>query len=454
MKFGITLKNIQHVDYLNFDLDLTEGKLICLSGKNSVGKTTLFRAVRNLYLNNTFIETAAPYIFNSNSCVEYRIDKTNITFTYNEKLSVIDSRQNIPDSIKELFLVELPIPHGERFNQFKKLADIDSTIRAKIAVGDYQTPIELIEFLHNVYGEERFNNLKSISINNKLYYFILKDDHDRYYIREDYFSSGEYFLISLYRHINSRKLIIFIDEIDISLDSRAQVNLLNMLRLHCKEKNINIIFTTHSLALMKTLNPDELYYIENDASNGEISINNRSYNFVKSVLYGFKGHDKYILTEDKCLELYIRYIIEKCPNVFYTHEIIYVGGGSQVVDLIKRNSTQEFLGKNNDIFALLDGDQRSEKYHVGLDNVHFLPFDNIEVEILNRYNSNDPAIPKVQKIDGKSKSKQAKNLYNQLVANNNGTQLITKELLYQHLESLFTTEINALESKIIKFLSN
>ncbi|WP_198926414.1 hypothetical protein, partial [Vibrio rumoiensis] len=126
-----------------------------MSGKNSVGKTTLFRAVRNIYLNNTFIETAAPYIFNEDSCVEYRIGDDNIIFKYNKKLSVIDSKQIIPDSIKERFLVELPIPHGERFNQFKKLSDIDDKLRSKIAVGDYKKPYELISFLNLVYGEER-----------------------------------------------------------------------------------------------------------------------------------------------------------------------------------------------------------------------------------------------------------------------------------------------------------
>ena len=39
--------------------------------------------------------------------------------------------------------------------------------------------------------------------------------------REDYLSSGEYFLIRLYRTIMSSARLIVIDEIDISLDAVA-----------------------------------------------------------------------------------------------------------------------------------------------------------------------------------------------------------------------------------------
>ncbi|HDZ9134498.1 TPA: hypothetical protein RUY93_003701, partial [Vibrio cholerae] len=138
-------------------------------------------------------------------------------------LQSVDTKQLIPNDIRNLFLVELPIPHGERFNQFKRLSDLDEEIRAKIALSQYSTPELLIEFLNAVYLDERFVNLKEVNIKGKSYYFILKDDNDRFYIREDYFSSGEYFVINLYRSILSEKKFIFIDEIDISLDSSAQV---------------------------------------------------------------------------------------------------------------------------------------------------------------------------------------------------------------------------------------
>ena len=83
--------------------------------------------------------------------------------------------------------------------------------------------------------------------------------------------------------------LIVIDEIDISLDASAQVNLIKQLRQFCNDYEVNIIFTTHSLALMKTLADSELYYMEsNDAV---ISFRNVSYNYIKSELFCFVGWD-------------------------------------------------------------------------------------------------------------------------------------------------------------------
>ncbi|MDO6527871.1 AAA family ATPase [Motilimonas sp. 1_MG-2023] len=452
MNIEINIKNIQHIKHLSLSFDLTKNKLMCLAGKNSVGKTTLLRAIRNLYLNNTFIETAAPYIFNNDSSVQYKIDNKKIKFTYNSRLGVIDTRQDIPNEIKNLFLVELPIPHGNRFSQFRYLSELDEEIRAKIAIGEYSRPDDLITFLNKVYQNEKFNDLKSVAIKKNNYYFILKDENERYYIREDYFSSGEYFVISLYRNIQHRKKAIFIDEIDISLDASAQVNLIKCLRDYCDNYHVNIIFTTHSLGLMKTLSKDELFYIEKDEQSHAVSLENRSYNFIKSVLYEFNGYDKYILTEDECLERYIRYVISREEKIFNKYQVIYIAGGSQVIDLMKRNKEHEFLTADNNVIAILDGDQKEESYHNNINNVFFLPYPNIEMEILSRYDL-DLRIPRVNSIDGTRTSKRAKNLYWKLTKNHGGQQLISHEKLYDYLESIFPTETSILSQKIINFLS-
>merc|ERR1711879_883483 len=176
-----------------------------------------------------------------------------------------------------------------------------------------------------IYGENRFEKLKQVEIKKTTYYFILKDEADRYYIREDYFSSGEYFVVNLFKQIQQGKKLIVIDEIDISLDASAQVNLVKVLREYCEQYETNIVFTTHSLALMKTLQDDELYYMETFQKQGidQISVMARSYNFVKSVMYGFTGFDRYILTEDKCLANYIEYIITTSgQNLFFQHQVI------------------------------------------------------------------------------------------------------------------------------------
>lgn len=452
MNFKLQIENIQHVKELIFSIDLSQNKIICLTGKNSVGKTTLIRAIRNLSINNTFQDTAAPYIFRGNSSVNYQIDGTNILFEYNKKLKTIDTRQSIDDSIRDLVVVELPIPHGERFNHFRKLSSIDSDIRSKIALSEYTTPSELIDFLHQVYRNDRFKDLKQVVIKGEHYYFILKDDDDRFYIREDYLSSGEYFVISLFKHIQKRHKLIVIDEVDISLDASAQVNLIESLRDFCVSHSVNIVITTHSLAIMKQLKPDELFYMECNEETGEIEIENRSYNFVKSIMYGFSGNDKYILTEDECLVDYLEYLVKSSSeSTFYKYQMIPVAGGSQVIDLMKRNAEQQFLTEKENVISVLDGDQSDKAYHVGLDNVLLLPFPSIEKEIYQRFLGGDKSLPSVS-VDGKTFTKKAKNYFWKITRVHNQTSEMGKEEIYDYLGGVLATEIEVLQQRLMSFL--
>ncbi|MCS4307387.1 ABC-type dipeptide/oligopeptide/nickel transport system ATPase subunit [Rheinheimera pacifica] len=457
MKITISVQNIQHIKKQKAVFDLSQNSIICITGKNSVGKTTLIRAIRNLAINSTFQETAAPYIFQKDSSITYSIDGfgKDIEFTYNRFIKGIDSKQDIPEDIKSKIKVELPIPHGERFNHFRRLADIDEELRAKIAIGDYTTSNELVIFLEKIYGDNRFEGLKQVEIKKTIYYFILKDDIDRFYIREDYFSSGEYFVINLFKQIQQGKKLIVIDEIDISLDASAQVNLVDALRTYCSQYETNIVFTTHSLALMKTLEDGELHYMEKEPGDGLISITPRSYNFVKSIMYGFIDFDKYILTEDACLANYINFLLGSAEfNMFYQYQVIYIGGATQVIDLMQRNITAKFLSEPENILAVLDGDQKGKDYLNGINNVIFLPFLNIELELYQRYVAGELAVSDIEEITNKKETDRAKNFYKQLTKKHFKIGSIMSEPeIYRYLEKLDPEGVQEFKRQLIEFLN-
>lgn len=453
------MQNIQHIKKQQVVFNLSENKLTCIAGKNGVGKTTLIRAIRNLAINSTFQETAAPYIFDKSSSITYSIDGLNndITFAYNRYIKGIDSKQDIPEEIKSKIKVELPIPHGERFNHFRRLADIDEELRTKIAIGDYKESNDIISFLKIIYGDNRFDHLKQVEIRKMIYYFILKDDNERFYIREDYFSSGEYFVVNLFKQIQQGKKLIVIDEIDISLDASAQVNLVGALRDYCRQYETNIVFTTHSLALMKTLHDDELHYMEQE-SNGEnslISVKPRSYNFVKSVMFGFSGFDKYILTEDDCLAKYINFLLNNSETKnFYQYQIIYIGGATQVIDLMKRNEDTKFLSEKENVLAVLDGDQKEKQYVIEYDNVIFLPFLNIEMELYQQFKNGCLIVDDIKKITNKKITDQSKNFYKQLTKPrfDTGAKMSESEV-YAYLERLNPEGVCNFKRLLINFLN-
>lgn len=387
-RLRVSIHNIQHISSMVLDIDLSEHGLHCLVGRNGVGKTTLVRALRNLTNADTFVKTAPPRIFRNDSSITYDIDGTEIVFTYDRALRSLNCRQEIPSEIRNAISAELPIPHGARFNYAKSASVADDEIRMSIALDSYGRPHELIDFLTAVYETDKYSALIEVSAKGQTYYAI--EHPDGSYIREDYLSSGEHFLINLYRTIKSEAKLIVIDEIDLSLDAAAQARIAGWLRSFCRTYSCTILFTTHSLAVMSTLDASEMNYLDNE--NSTITITPASYSYVKARLFGFKGWDRYILTEDKVLVGFIDFLIaHHCPRSFFSCKIIYIGGGTQVADLLSRNEVDGFLAGPEAVIAILDGDERGKPYAAAA-GVHLTPIENVE-HALYELRSNDPNFP-------------------------------------------------------------
>lgn len=383
MLIHIELNNVQHINNLCIELNLNRNGLMCIVGKNGVGKTTLIKSIRNLKIADTFSKMAQPGAIKKGSKVVYTCDGEIYNFEYDQDLQDLNSKAVFPADFKKQIEVELPMPWGQRFNTFQSISSADNDIRTAVMLEEYYTPSELVALLADVYGDDKFSNLKEVRVGKNSYYIIpLEDDR---YVREDHLSSGEFFLISLYRKIKGAARLIVIDEIDISLDAAAQSRLVGWLRKFCNEEKVNVVFTTHSMAIMRTMEDDELHYMYSE--DGAIKTKLASYNYIKSVLFGFSGWDRYILTEDPMLEGFFKFLINthKIPN-FYSFQIIPIGGGDNVVQLLRKNVVEGFLGPGEHVIAILDGDyagSRNERQN----NTYCIPFSSIEKKVFEDYQS-------------------------------------------------------------------
>jgi ABC-type cobalamin/Fe3+-siderophores transport system ATPase subunit len=455
--FKITLKNIQHIKNLEYEIDLSKNSLHCIVGKNGVGKTTLVKAIENFKNSNALNELSRINIVNQDSELVYSIDGNEYKFKpiIDNGRYILDTRDAINQEDKEKIYTELPIPKGKRFDTYEKLGGkIGEDIKTSFSVEDYgDEPTELITILNKIYGShDRFNDLKEINVDSNKYY--IKPISPENYIREDDFSSGEYMLIQIYKLIKTGCKLIVIDELDISLDSSAQIYLIQELRALVTQYEINLIFTTHSLAIMKILENDELFYMEEIEN--EIIIQNKSYNYIKSLLFQFEGYDKIILTEDKMLQEYLKYIIPSDSAELSKYEIIYIAGASQVVDLMNRNKEFNFFN-TKDVISFLDGD-KSEAYD-GIENITFLPFESIEKELYRLYTLGELDSKVTDKSALDSKLNEKKPSGNSL-SDKSKAKIVIDTISFNHLQCIEfintiadnQSQTNELTERIVAFL--
>lgn len=250
MQFRVEIENVHPINNLVFEIDLSQHGIHCIVGKNGTGKTTLAKAVMNLALADTFVRTSSDGVFNDSSAIRYTLGADQYLFTYDPALRSISTRQPVPGHHKAVVSVEMPAPYGQRFMFFRILADQDEDIRQAVVLGRYEKPTALIEFLTNIYQDHRFDDLVEVKFRRGSCCCFVHED--KRYLREDYFSSGEYFLINIYRKIIKGTPLVFIDEIDISLDTSTQARLAEQLRQLCTKHSSSVVFTSHSLALMQT----------------------------------------------------------------------------------------------------------------------------------------------------------------------------------------------------------
>lgn len=451
-KFSLCIENLQHIKKLDFEIDISKSGIMAIVGKNGVGKTMLFKAIQNFTTSNTFKNTSNNYIYKHDSKITYHINENEETyqFTYNSDVETLDYKGEVDSESIDKITVELPIPFGERFKQFQKLGNQDKAIRAAIISGDTSKPEELIDLLNYIYDSDKFDNL--VEINIKLEKFYAIELEDSLYIREDYLSSGEYFIVNIYKYIKEGKKLIAIDEIDISLDSMAQVRFIEKLRELSKEYELKLLFSTHSLALIKTLEKDELFYME--LNNGICTYEKKSYNYIKSLLYGFHNYDKYILTEDIMLNSFIEYLL-KNENIFTKYILLEIGGDVQVISLMDRNHVKEIFDKQQNVISVLDGDKSHMSAYNTRNDILFLPFKSIEKDFFEYFKSeefgnfSDKQLRSYNFQGTLNDKKAGKKIYEMFINN----KLKSEKEIFDFLCSKNETKVKEFKDKLVDFLN-
>jgi energy-coupling factor transporter ATP-binding protein EcfA2 len=427
----ITLRNIKTIANLSIEFVFPRSKILVITGKNGGGKTSIIKSFYLLSDPQIFNKSSGFDSIRDDSAIDFDLDGFDrFSFSFDKKRQVLDTRDKIPHAND--VLAELPIPFGRRFKQFSLIASHDSEIRVRIASGDYKSAADLIKFLSTVYSTNRFDDLKATKIGKHTFYFLLKNQD--YYVREDHLSSGEFFLIQMYRLLTSGAKLLLIDELDVALDAAAQIKLYAAIKPIIDVFQTRLIVISHSLAFINTVDDGGLYYLENIA--GRITLEQRSFGYVKSDLYGFKGKDRYIITEDKTLEGFLKFLIHKHIKPFYEYEIICVGGEPQIKTIAAKNDSDQIFSSPDKLIVVVDRDIYSKIRLNSTSLLYSSPVNDIELYIWKNKNVLLTDITHPVFTHAKSDKQTAKTYWKKVIS----SQQKTKDEMYGLIESNFTDE--------------
>lgn len=441
---SITIENVKFISSLTVNFTFTDDNIIVITGKNGVGKTSLIKSFRLMADPFIFTKSSGLNAIKENSCISLSINGyPKLSYKYNAKFKTLDTKDPIPS--KNSVVAEMSVPYGSRFQQFSLISEHDSEIRTNIASSQYRIADELIAFLTEVYSTNKFDGLMVTKVKQHHFYFKLLDND--YYLREDHFSSGEFFLIQLFRLITSGASLILVDEVDVALDAAAQVRLYSAIKPILVKYNSRLILISHSLAFMSTMKSENLYYLEQLSDS--VILEKRSFGYIKSDLYGFVGRDKYILVEDNVLEGFVRFLIRKHIKTFFEYEIISIGGEPQINSIIAKNNKDKIFGEPQDVIVVVDNDILGKIRSNGETVVCSSPVDDIEVFV---YDNKDRLLPDVVINEFKaanSKKKTAKTYWSKVI----NSKIKTADELYDIVEKENMSNANKLIESLSSFLN-
>jgi ATPase involved in DNA repair len=394
----IEVKNIRSLDDFTLTLPFQAG-LHAIAGENGVGKSTIFSC-----LSKFVYRGALRSYFRSDGNATSRITYSNNgqVNSWIKQPNWKRDDQGDPEILLDGFY-EGSLIFGSRFadahlSKLGKSHNIKSEDLVKAS--DFVVK-NLGRILRN--NENHYSSLMKIKTKTKAEelgfngnpYFIERNGK---WVSQLFMSSGELLLIGLLHFINERielkkkrnitdqLSLILVDEIELALHASAQQRLAGFLNNIASVSNFCIYFATHSVQIINTLKPDNIFYI-NRAIDKSIDIVNPCYPaYATRSLYSNDGYDLIILVEDDLA----RFIVEKAireENLSQSRmiKVLPCGGWEKTLELQLEMKTSLMLGQGCDLISILDGDIESEclkKYGQGTREATlkklFLPIHSVE----------------------------------------------------------------------------
>ncbi len=389
------IHNIKSIRDFDFEIPTIKG-LYAITGENGSGKSTVIScAAVSFYNPSLYSYFGAPY------------SGSFISFEYNGKQKTISSSQNQwlepKGNLGITGFFEGSIVFGNRFK------DIDLRLLKKLNAINESELKEASEFIRK--------NLGKILHDDDSYYndlFILPDSKKRFRLQRPTFyfktngnlinqlnmSTGENLLLTILysleirlhkENYGSTPTIILLDEIELALHSSALRRLVVFLQSMSEKENVVVLFSTHSIELIRSIQPENIFYLQ-IYPDKSIELINPCYPVyaTRNLESSNYGHDYIIMVEDELARRMVDTILDN-NNLRSNKRImaIAVGGWHQVLRFTYDTIRSNLMLRTTKILIVLDRDiehdvpkfMKKEKINFST-QPHYLPIKSLEKYLL------------------------------------------------------------------------
>lgn len=345
--YKIILENLKNIKRLEYIMPNKKGVYL-LTGTNGVGKSTLLTAMARIgidkaFANNIKSSTNDKKIDDYNEAsITYINSEKNLKVKYIKKAhrwTPTPKKMNVKNIITFSEVVYINADHSRIVSSVKELSG------KSIKKADE----EMIRALMTILDNEQFMYLHSTPENkgrysNKAGLIKFKG---KFYSDKN-FSTGEIVLYNLIKKLSNIKenSLILIDEVDLSLNSKTQINLLKYLEEVAEKKKAIMILSTHSPVIIKSVEKKKIYYLE-EKVRGKIECINPCY--PSYALNGFTSIfetniDYIFVVEDAEAKL----LLDEMVSKFFVsqsridkpkYRTLTIGGYPQVLDFLHLNKS-------------------------------------------------------------------------------------------------------------------
>ena len=360
----ITINNAKGIKYMEFNFPIANDVYL-LVGANGAGKTTLLvcmdRVCNSLAFATGFTNTSSWDKVDQykNSSIQYDVDNTSVMFRKRVARWAPTPKNGSGELLKRFGFSESVFIRAD-----SKRIDVkpDDLRAGNLEAADRSVKLVLNE----LFETEKYGRLMRLKNPNgrgrqATYFYVIKEGN--MYYSEKRFSTGELALVRLVERIESvnDNALILLDEAELALHPRVQVNLLNYLKKRAQEKNLCVFVSTHSPTMIKAVNKENIYLLKQNVD-GTINVVSPCYpataigdiDFENSTTFDYIFFVEDEMARDVLRNLRNRYIGLEPRFATALCAYIPVGGFAQTAQMAV--NTQRRVFAQSKVFAIVDDD--------------------------------------------------------------------------------------------------